>query len=155
VLFDLASAVQRSTTVQDVVETALTGLRDTLLYPIAVFSLLTPEGDALAALGGYGGSREDDFTGNVLLSPENPTFSFRVLESGQPMIVTDVRLEPESPSRERFVRIGARSVGIFPMRSRPTSAGKPAASSSSSATGAPSSSSAVAGSGGRPGIRSR
>ncbi len=117
VLFDLASAVQRSTTVGDVVETALTGLRDTLLYPIAVFSLLTPEGDALAGLGGYGGTREDDFAGNVLLSPENPTYSFRVLESGQPMIITDVRLEPEGPSRDRFVHLGARSVGIFPMRS--------------------------------------
>ena len=56
VLFDLASAVQRSTTVKDVVETALAGLRDTLLYPIAVFSLLTPEGDALTGLGGYGGT---------------------------------------------------------------------------------------------------
>ena len=117
VLFDLASAVQRSTTVPDVVETALTGLRDTLLYPIAVFSLLTPEGDALRGLGGYGGSREDEFAGDILLSPENPTYAFRVLETGQPMIVTDVRLEPESPSRDRFVRLGARSVGIFPMRS--------------------------------------
>lgn len=117
VLFDLASAVQRSTTVKDVVETALTGLRDTLLYPIAVFSLLTPEGDALTGLGGYGGTREDDFTGNVLLSPEKPTYSYRVLETGQPTILKDVRLEPEGPSRDRFVRIGARSVGHFPMRS--------------------------------------
>ncbi len=117
VLFDLASAVQRSTTVPDVIETALTGLRDTLLYPIAVFSLLTPEGDALTGMGGYGGTRGDDFTGNILLSPENPTYSFRVLESGQPMIITDVRLEPPGGSRDRFVRIGARSVGIFPMRS--------------------------------------
>lgn len=117
VLFDLASAVQRSTTVNDVIETALTGLRDTLLYPIAKFSLLAPEGDALTGLGGYGGTREDDFTGHVLLLPENPTYSFRVLESGQPMIIADVRLEPPGPSRERFVQIGARSIGIFPMRS--------------------------------------
>ena len=117
VLFDLASAVQRSTTVKDVVETALTGLRDTLLYPIAVFSLLAPEGDALTGIGGYGGTREDEFAGNIPLSPENPTYSLRVLETGQPMIITDVRLEPESVSRERFVRIGARSLGIFPMRS--------------------------------------
>ncbi len=117
VLFDLASAVQRSTTVRDVIETALTGLRDTLLYPIALFSLLTPEGDAVSALGGYGGTRDDDFTGRELLTPENPTYAFRVLENGQPMILTDVCLEPESPSRERFVRMGARSLGIFPMRS--------------------------------------
>ncbi len=33
------------------------------------------------------------------------------------MILTDVRLEPESPSRDRFVRMGARSLGVFPMRS--------------------------------------
>lgn len=117
VLFDLASAVQRSTTVKDVVETALGGLRDTLLYPIAVFSLLSPEGDALSGLGGYGGVAEDDFKGNIPLSPETPTYSFRVLESGQPMIITDVRLEAPGPSRDRFLRIGARSVGIFPMRS--------------------------------------
>jgi signal transduction histidine kinase len=117
VLFDLASAVQRSTTVRDVVDTALAGLRDTLLFPIAVFSLLTPEGNALTGLGGYGGTREDDFSGDVALSPETPTYSFRVLESGQPMIVTDVRLEPPGPSRDRFVRLGARSVGLFPMRS--------------------------------------
>ncbi len=117
VLFDLASAVQRSTTVKDVVETALTGLRETLLYPIAVFSLLTPEGDALTGVGGYGGTHEDDFTDNIALSPEVPTYSFRVLESGQPTILTDVRFEPASPSRDRFVRIGARSVGLFPLRS--------------------------------------
>ena len=117
VLFDLASAVQRSTTVPDVVETALTGLRDTLLYPIAVFSLLSAEGDALVGLGGYGGTVDDEFKGQSPLSPENPTYAFRVLESGQPMIVADVRLEPASPSRDRFAGLGARSLGIFPMRS--------------------------------------
>ncbi len=117
VLFDLASAVQRSTTVKDVVDTALTGLRDTLLYPIAAFSLLSPDGEALTGLGGYGGAPEDGFTGNVPLSLENPTYAFRVLESGQPAILTDVGLEPPGASRDRFVRLGARSVGIFPLRS--------------------------------------
>jgi signal transduction histidine kinase len=117
VLFDLASAVQRSTTVKDVVDTALAGLRETLLYPIAAFSLLSPDGEALTGLGGYGGTHEDEFTGNVPLSPENPTYALRVLETGQPAILTDVRLEPPGYSRDRFVRLGARSVGIFPLRS--------------------------------------
>jgi signal transduction histidine kinase len=117
VLFDLASAVQRSTTVTDVVDTALAGLRETLLYPIAAFSLLSPNGETLAALGGYGGTREDEFTGEVPLSPDNPTYALRVLETGQPTIVTDVRFEPAGTSRDRFVRLGARSVGIFPLRS--------------------------------------
>ncbi len=116
VLFDLASAVQRSTTVRDVVETALLGLRGTLLYPIAVFSLLTPGGDGVRGLGGYGGTAEDDFSDLIPVSPEAPTYTFRVLESGQPLIITDVRLEPPGPSRDRFARIGARSVGVFPMR---------------------------------------
>ncbi len=44
VLFDLASAVQRSTTVKDVIETALTGLRDTLLLPIAALLAPHPRG---------------------------------------------------------------------------------------------------------------
>jgi GAF domain-containing protein len=114
VLFDLAAAVQRSTTVKDVVDTALAGLRETLLYPIAAFSLLSPDGETLARLGGYGGTREEDFSGDVPLSPENPTYAFRVLETGQPTIVTDVRLEPAGYSRDRFVRLGARSVGVFP-----------------------------------------
>jgi signal transduction histidine kinase len=117
VLFDLASAVQRSTTVKDVVDTALAGLRETLLYPIAAFSLLSPDGEALTGLGGYGGNRDDEFTGNVPLSPENPTYALRVLETGQPTIITDVRLEPPGYSRDRFARLGARSVGIFPLRS--------------------------------------
>ena len=117
VLFDLASAVQRSTTVNDVVETALSGLRDTLLFPIGVFSLVTPEGDAVVGLGGYGGTDTGDFSGRIPLTPERPTVSFRVLESGQPLIVNDVEEEPEGPSKERFRQLGARSFGVFPMRS--------------------------------------
>ena len=117
VLFDLAAAVQRSTTVKNVVDTALAGLRETLLYPIAAFSLLSLDGETLAGLGGYGGTSEDEFTGDVPLSPDNPTYALRVLETGQPTIVTDVRLEPAGYSRDRFVRLGARSVGIFPLRS--------------------------------------
>ncbi len=117
VLFDLASAVQRSTTVNDVVETALSGLRDTLLFPIGVFSLVAPEGDAVIGLGGYGGTDAGDFSGRIPLTPERPTVSFRVLESGQPLIVNDVEEEPEGPSKERFRQLGARSFGVFPMRS--------------------------------------
>ena len=117
VLFDLASAVQRSTTVNDVVETALSGLRDTLLFPIGVFSLVAPEGDAVIGLGGYGGADAGDFSGRTPLTPERPTVSFRVLESGQPLIVNDVEEEPEGPSKERFRQLGARSFGVFPMRS--------------------------------------
>src|SRR5450830_734304 len=117
VLFDLASAVQRSTTVNDVVETALSGLRDTLLFPIAVFMLVSPEGDAVIGLGGYGGTDPDDFSGRIPLTPERPTVSFRVLESGQPLIVNDVEEEPEGPSKERFRQLGACSFGVFPMRS--------------------------------------
>jgi signal transduction histidine kinase len=117
VLFDLASAVQRSTTVNDVVETALSGLRDTLLFPIGVFSLVAPEGDAVIGLGGYGGADAGDFSGRIPLTPERPTVSFRVLESGQPLIVNDVEEEPEGPSKERFRQLGARSFGVFPMRS--------------------------------------
>ncbi|HEX2799011.1 MAG TPA: GAF domain-containing protein, partial [Thermoanaerobaculia bacterium] len=117
VLFDLASAVQRSTTVNDVVETALSGLRDTLLFPIGVFSLVAPGGDAVIGLGGYGGTDAGDFSGRIPLTPERPTVSFRVLESGQPLIVNDVEEEPEGPSKERFRQLGARSFGVFPMRS--------------------------------------
>jgi signal transduction histidine kinase len=117
VLFDLASAVQRSTTVNDVVETALSGLRDTLLFPIGVFSLVAPEGDAVIGLGGYGGTDAGDFSGRIPLTPERPTVSFRVLESGQPLIVNDVEEEPDGPSKERFRQLGARSFGVFPMRS--------------------------------------
>ena len=117
VLFDLASAVQRSTTVNDVVETALSGLRDTLLFPIGVFSLISPEGDAVIGLGGYGGTDPGDFSGRTPLTPERPTASFRVLESGQPLIVNDVEEEPDGPSKERFRKLGARSFGVFPMRS--------------------------------------
>ncbi len=117
VLFDLASAVQRSTTVNDVVETALSGLRDTLLFPIGLFSLVAPEGDAVIGLGGYGGVDAGDFSGRTPLTPERPTVSFRVLESGQPLIVNDVEEEPESTSKERFRQLGARSFGVFPMRS--------------------------------------
>jgi signal transduction histidine kinase len=117
VLFDLASAVQRSTTVNDVVETALSGLRDTLLFPIGVFTLISPEGDAVIGLGGYGGTDPSDFSDRIPLTPERPTVSFRVLESGQPLIVNDVEEEPEGPSKERFRRLGARSFGVFPMRS--------------------------------------
>src|ERR1035437_4214270 len=117
VLFDLASAVQRSTTVNDVVETALSGLRDTLLFPIGVFTLISPEGDAVIGLGGYGGTDPGDFFGRIPLTPERPTVSFRVLESGQPLIVNDVEEEPEGPSKERFRQLGARSFGVFPMRS--------------------------------------
>jgi signal transduction histidine kinase len=117
VLFDLASAVQRSTTVNDVVETALSGLRDTLLFPIGVFSLVAPEGDAVIGLGGYGGVDAGDFSGRTPLTPERPTVSFRVLESGQPLIVNDVEEEPDGPSKERFRQLGARSFGVFPMRS--------------------------------------
>jgi signal transduction histidine kinase len=117
VLFDLASAVQRSTTVNDVVETALSGLRDTLLFPIGVFSLIVPEGDALIGLGGYGDAEPGGFSGRIPLTPERPTVPFRVLESGQPLIVNDVEEEPEGPSKDRFRQLGARSFGVFPMRS--------------------------------------
>jgi signal transduction histidine kinase len=117
VLFDLASAVQRSTTVNDVVETALSGLRDTLLFPIGVFSLIAPEGDAVIGLGGYGDTDPGDFSGRIPLTPERPTVSFSVLESGQPLIVNDVEEEPEGPSKDRFRQLGARSFGVFPMRS--------------------------------------
>ena len=117
VLFDLASAVQRSTTVNDVVETALSGLRDTLLFPIGVFTLVSPEGDAVIGLGGYGGTDPGDFSGRIPLTPERPTVSFRVLESGQPLIVNDIEDEPEGPSKERFRQLGACSFGVFPMRS--------------------------------------
>lgn len=117
VLFDLASAVQRSTTVNDVVETALSGLRDTLHFPIGVFSLLAPEGDAVIGLGGYGDADPGGFSGRIPLTPERPTVSFRVLESGQPLIVNDVEEEPEGPSKDRFRQLGARSFGVFPMRS--------------------------------------
>jgi signal transduction histidine kinase len=117
VLFDLASAVQRSTTVNDVVETALSGLRDTLLFPIGVFSLIAPEGDAVIGLGGYGGTEPGRFSGRIPLTPERPTVSFRVLESGQPLIVNDIEEEPEEPSKESFRELGARSFGAFPMRS--------------------------------------
>jgi signal transduction histidine kinase len=117
VLFDLASAVQRSTTVNDVVETALSGLRDTLLFPIGVFALIAPEGDAVIRLGGYGGTEPEQFSGRVPLTPEHPTVSFRVLESGQPLIVNDIEQEPEGSSKESFRELGARSFGAFPMRS--------------------------------------
>ena len=116
VLFDLASAVQRSTTVNDVVETALSGLRDTLLFPIGAFSLVAPEGDAVIGLGGYGDADPGILSGRIPLTPERPTVSFRVLESGQPLIVNDVEEEPEGPSKDRFRRLGARSFGVFPMR---------------------------------------
>ena len=117
VLFDLASAVQRSTTVNDVVETAVSGLRDTLLFPIGVFTLIAPEWDAVIGLGVYGGTGPGDFSGRIPLTPERPTVSFRVLESGQPLIVNDVEEEPEGPSKERFRQLGACSFGAFPMRS--------------------------------------
>jgi signal transduction histidine kinase len=117
VLFDLASAVQRSTTVNDVVETALSGLRDTLLFPIGIFALIAPEGDAVIGLGGYGGTEPGHFSGRIPLTPERPTVSFRVLESGQPLIVNDIEKEPEGPSKESFRELGARSFGAFPMRS--------------------------------------
>jgi signal transduction histidine kinase len=117
VLFDLASAVQRSTTVSDVVETALSGLRDTLLFPVGVFSLIAPEGDAVVALGGYGDADPGGFSGRIPLTPERPTVSFRVLESGQPLIVNEVEEEPEGPSKDRYRQLGARSFGVFPMRS--------------------------------------
>ncbi len=114
VLFDLASAVQRSTTVNDVVETALSGLRDTLLFPIGVFSLVTPEGDAVIGLGGYGGTDAGDFSGRIPLTPERPTVSFRVLESGQPLIVNDVEEEPEGPRRRGSDSSGRARSASFP-----------------------------------------
>ena len=117
VLFDLASAVQRSTTVNDVVETALSGLRDTLLFPVGAFTLVSAEGDATIGLGGYGGADAGDFSGRIPLTPERPTVSFRVLESGQPLVLNDVEEEPEGPSKERFRQLGACSFGVFPMRS--------------------------------------
>ncbi len=124
VLLALAAAVQSSTTEEDVVRTALRGIRETLGFRAAFFGLLTPSGDEAFSVGGYAEDREDGapepLAWRVRIDqamPGQKELSVRVLESGQALVVDDVEADPRAvASRPHLRRLGVEATAVFPMR---------------------------------------
>jgi GAF domain-containing protein len=121
VLFGLAAAVQRSTTVSNVVEVALAGLRQTLLFPFGAFGILSPDGDEMTGVGGYSDSGGGNFFERLPVAPRNAATAnllLAVLESGEPVLVHDIAADARARGAREHLRVmGVCAVGIFPMRS--------------------------------------
>lgn len=124
VLFDVAAAVQRSTTQDEVIQTALQGLRETLGFRAAFFALLSPSGDEAVSVGMYAEDRKEPGLSELTwrrrldrgtAGPKELTV--QVLESGQSIVVGDVEADPRAEASRRLLKsLGVGATAIFPMR---------------------------------------
>jgi signal transduction histidine kinase len=124
VLLSLAAAVQSSTTQDDVIRTALEGLRETLGFRVAFFALLTPAGDEAFSVGMYAEDKEGRDSGPLSwrrrIDParQGPKeLPVQVLESGQAILVDDVEKDPRAEASRPLLRtLGVSATAVFPMR---------------------------------------
>jgi signal transduction histidine kinase len=124
VLFDLASEVQRGTTAEDVIRAALAGLRKTLGFHAGFVALLSSEGNAAAAVHafaeGWDGKGPGPFGSRRRFDGPEPgpkELAARVLESGVPLVVSDVARDPRAEaSRPFLLALGVTATAVLPMR---------------------------------------
>ena len=124
ILFDVASAVQRSTTQEEVVRTALDGLRETLGFRAAFIALVTPSGDEAASVGMYADdspeSGRSELTWRRRLEPADRgprELTVEVLASGQAVVVEDIEADPRAVASRPLLRsLGVGATAVFPMR---------------------------------------
>lgn len=118
-LFDLAMAVHRATTSEDVIRAALDGLRNTLGFPIGSLDLVSEDARSLVRAGGFGVPKVAAAREVVSLEPRNGAAELEahVLEGDAPIVVDDLETDTVAgTSRERLLALGARSIGFFPLR---------------------------------------
>jgi len=124
ILLDVAAAVQRSTTQEEVVRTALDGLRETLGFRAAFIALVTPAGDEAISLGMYAddwpesGSRELTWRRRIEPAAAGPReVTVQVLASGEAVVVDDVGTDPRAEASRPLLRtLGVEATAVFPMR---------------------------------------
>ncbi len=124
ILLDVAAAVQRSTTQEEVVRTALDGLRETLGFRAAFIALVTPAGDEAISLGMYAddwpesGSRELTWRRRIEPVAAGPReVTVQVLASGEAVVVDDVGTDPRAEASRPLLRtLGVEATAVFPMR---------------------------------------
>jgi signal transduction histidine kinase len=123
ILLDVAAAVQRSATQEEVVRTALDGLRETLGFRAAFFALLSPSGDEAVSVGMYAEDRSDssgEMTWRRRLDGggAGPTeLTVQVLRSGHAVVVDDVEADPRAEASRPLLRsLGVGATAVFPMR---------------------------------------
>lgn len=124
ILLDVAAAVQRSTTEEEVIETALEGLRETLGFRAAFFALLTPSGDEAVSVGMYANDRSEPGRGELTwrrrldqggAGPKELTL--QVLQSGHAIVVGDIETDPRAEASRPLLRsLGVGATAVFPMR---------------------------------------
>jgi signal transduction histidine kinase len=124
ILLDVAAAVQRSTTQDEVIRTALDSLRENLGFKAAFFALLSPSGDEAVSVGMYAddrpGADPHEMTWRRRLDPGGSSpkeLTVQVLRSGQAVVVADVETDPRAEaSRPLLRRLGVGATAVFPMR---------------------------------------
>ena len=119
VLFELVTAVHRSSSVSELIEAALEVLREKLNFPIGVFGLVTADGSALERGGGYGkGISEGMPNSPIPLGADPPSLAEMALASDEPIVVHDLETDPRVvSSRERMRQLGASAIAVFALRS--------------------------------------
>ncbi|MFI5180579.1 MAG: GAF domain-containing protein [Thermoanaerobaculia bacterium] len=124
VLLDLAAAVQRSATPDEVIRTALGELRNTLGFRAAIFGVLSPSGEEAISAGYFaqdvvpGAPLPDSWRWRIAPSAGRPReVATQVLESGKAIVIDDVESDPRAAaSRAVFRRLGIGATAVFPMR---------------------------------------
>jgi signal transduction histidine kinase len=124
ILLDVAAAVQRSTTQEEVVRTALDGLRETLGFRAAIIALVTPAGDEAISIGMYAddspesGKRELTWRRRIDPTGHGPReVTAQVLASGEAVVVDDIETDPRAEESRPFLRsLGVGATAVFPMR---------------------------------------
>ena len=124
ILLDVAASVQRSTTQEEVVQTALEGLRETLGFRAAFVALLSPSGDEAVSVGMYADDRAESDQGELTwrrrldpaaVGPKELTV--QVLQSGHAVVVDDVEADPRAVASRPLLRsLGVGATAVFPMR---------------------------------------
>ncbi len=124
VLLDLASEVQRGTTAEDVIRTALAGLKETLGFRAGFVALLSADGNEAAAVHAFAKSWDGKGPGPFgwrrrfdTPEPGPKGLAARVLESGQALVVFDVATDPRAEaSRSSLLELGITATAVLPMR---------------------------------------
>ncbi|HQR46598.1 MAG TPA: GAF domain-containing protein [Thermoanaerobaculia bacterium] len=116
--------MQRSTTQEEVVRTALDGLRETLGFRAAFIALVTPAGDEAISLGMYADDWAEAGKGPMAwrrrIEPAGRgprELTLEVLATGEALLVDDVESDPRAEvSRPLLRRLGVGATAVFPMR---------------------------------------
>ncbi|MBL8112383.1 MAG: GAF domain-containing protein [Acidobacteria bacterium] len=111
-LFDLASAVNASRSVNEVLDAAMRGLAETLRFPVCGVALVSEDGSSLVPARQLG-TRLPAPT--VSLRADLSPLTARAFATGTPVIVEDAAKLPPGFARDLMVSMGVTEAGLFPL----------------------------------------